>query len=294
MRKSKNGKNEFQSSEDDDLENEPRSCSCGAGIESSLLKCMKCEKLGGDEVVEDIVEAVEVKDDESAAWMDPELFPEGNCDCNQDKGEICKNCSKVRKIENSKKDICIQADLNVTIDPSSNLENSIHLCEGESCVCCEGDDTMPHDKSVQVSEILLEQAGTFTDNENIQPESETNLQSEANPKMQENCPICQTPLTLSEGGNVCPKCQENQASIVPRSPHQNGKTKDDFQKASNPDLKSSFPDGLDETSNYTDRETDVQTRLTDGTAAETDSLANAARVRQGNRNDTTEVLKMNI
>ena len=270
--------------EDDDQDNGLKSCTCGTELEKNEPKCSSCGRLQ-NMIDEDIVEPVVVKDDESAAWLDTDLFPDEKCSCNKSEDELCEHCQSLMDTGQKAKDVSIQADL--SFDPSSVLENSMHVCEGESCVCCDADDALPLDKSVQVSDFLLDQAGSVIDSDIIKPISESNLQSG---KDVINCPDCGNPIHDSEGADICRKCKENQTDIIPPSPFQDNKLENDLQRTSNPDLKSSFPDFLDETSNYTDRETDVQTRVTDATAADTDSLANAARVRQGNRNETTEVI----
>ena len=256
---------------------------CGTEIERNESVCSNCGKLQ-NMIDEDMVEPVVVNDDESAAWLESNLFADDMCNCNNDDGEFCENCKTLRDTGANSKSIAIQADL--SFDPSSVLENSMHLCEGECCICCEKDydDVMPLDKSVQVSDVLLDQAGSVVDT--INPNSDSNLLCE---KDLGNCTDCGNPIYDPEAAGICSKCKKNRTEIIPPSPFQDNRIENDLQKTSNPELKSSFPDYLDETSNYTDRDTDVQSRPTDATAADTDSLANAARIRQGNRYETTEV-----
>ena len=262
------------------MENGLRTCVCGTEIEGEEPRCANCGKLQ-DIVDEDFVTPVVVKDDESASWLEPDLFSDEKYNCSKDIGEFPEHCNTWGDDQTGTKSIAIQADL--SFDPSSILESSMHISEGEFGQ----DEADPLDKSVQVSEILLDQAGSVVASDYTNPYSEANLQSENDLC---NCLDCGNPIRDEASADVCFKCRENRTGIVPPSPFQDNRVENSLQRTSNPDLKFSFPDCLDETSNYTDRDTDVQTRATDATGTETDSLANAARIRQGNRNETTEVI----
>ena len=271
----------MQSSDEGDQNNAMATCGCGTEIQGNDEKCPNCGRLQSF-VDEDVVKPVIVNDDESAAWLEPDLFADEKCSCNNGIGEICEHCESLRENATNLKSVAIQADL--SLDPSVVLENSIHVCEGECCVCCENDDLEPLDKSVQVSEVLLDQAESLIDADSICPSLD--LRSE---KDSVKCLDCGDRIYDSTV-DVCPGCREYRTDVVPPSPFQDNRIENDLQKAPNLELRSSFPDDLDETSNYTDRDTDAQTRVTDGTGADTESIANAARIRQGTRNETTEVM----
>ena len=262
------------------MENGLEICVSGTEIEGEEPKFAKSGTLQ-DIVDEDFVTPVVVKDDESASWLEPDLLSDEKCNCDNDIDEFPERCNTWIDGKTGTKSVAVQADL--SFDPSSILESSMHTSEGEFGK----DDADPLDKSVQVSEILLDQAGSVVESDYTNPYSVASLQNENDLR---NCLDCGNPIRDAASVDVCFKCRENRTDIVPPSPFQDNRVEHSLQRTSNPDLRSSFPDCLDETSNYTDRDTDVQTRATDATGAETDSLANAARIRQGNRNETTEVI----
>ena len=200
------------------------------------------------------------------------------------------------------KDASVQADLSLNPETSLELDRGLHVCEGESCICIEEDSVAPLDKSVQVSDVLLDisrdkneqfanDSKELVEDDLIIPDSDVDVHHERD--VFSVCPDCGNPIQDSNFHNGMCTCKENQEQIVPPTPFQDDKIDNEFQKSQNRDMKSSFPDYSDVTSNYTDRETDVQTRVTEPSAVDTDSLANAARIRQG-IHPPTEVIHLNI
>ena len=291
-------------------------CKCGGDVlNAGSNECKACKKLVKP-VDEDVVEPVTVKDDESEAWMNHDPFAEDECNCSNLVNEVCESCRKKRKDadEGCKfKNVSIQTNISEDLADENEGETSMHICEGDGCVCCEEDGVLPLDKSIQVSEILLDmsrdpavkpdrtqddnpnvntQAKDF-DEEMIVPGLENNLHHEQDSVLNENCPDCKHPIDYSEtltGRCNCVQPHVKEPAIipppiVPPSPFQDNREHSELQKATEPtaDSKSTLPDFSDSISNYTDRDTDIRTHITDATSIDNDndSLANAARLRQG-------------
>eukprot|EP00795_Rhopilema_esculentum_P012809 gene12809-3548_t len=276
-------------SSEGETENVPESkCECGTELDNGAFKCKNCGKIHNP-VNEDVVEPVVVEDDKSEPWLDPKLFPEEECSCKDD-GSICPQCTEKRDVSSIVKDASVQADLSLNPETSLELDRGLHVCEGESCICIEEDSMVPLDKSVQVSDVLLDisrdkneqianESKELVEDDLIIPDSDVDVHHERD--VLSACPDCGNPIQDSNFHDDICTCIENQAQIVPPTPFQDNKVDNEFQKSQHHDMKSSFPDYSDVTSNYTDRETDVQTRVTEPSAVDTDSLANAARIRQG-------------
>ena len=281
-------------------------CECGTDLEKDVIKCTHCGKLQNI-VSEDVVEPIVVKDDKSEPWLDPVLFPDENCMCGGDTEQPCDSSKNIKDRpdgRSNQKDVSIQADLTHDDTDQNEPNTSLHVCEGESCICCEGDDVMPLDKSVQVSDVLLDSSReklnlepdsdpvkSVIEDEVVVPDSESHLHSEQDLNVEGNCPDCNHPIDYSETFTGRCECRNNQKQGTEPMHSAAKKDNEDLQKTDNPglDLKTSFPDFSDVTSNYTDRETDVRTHFTDPATDGTDSLANAAKIRQGNPS-TTQVI----
>ena len=281
-------------------------CECGTDLEKDVIKCTNCGKLQNI-VSEDIVEPIVVTDDKSEPWLDPEVFPDENCTCGGDTEQPCESCRSINdRLDgpSKQKDVSIQADLTHDNSDQNEPSTSMHVCEGESCICCEEDDVKPLDKSVQVSDVLLDSsrdkldlepdadpAKSVIEDEVVVPDSESHLHSEQDLNVEGNCPDCNHPIDYSETLTGRCECRNNKKRATEPTHSADKRDNEDLQKTNNPglDLKTSFPDFSDVTSNYTDRETDVRTHFTDPATDGADSLANAAKIRQGN-SSTTQVI----
>eukprot|EP00794_Sanderia_malayensis_P005024 gene5024-5682_t len=274
--------------------NENRQCTCDYDCNNDNDICEVCKK-PDNMVDEELIEQVTVQEDESELFVNTDMFDEPDCQCSEQRpGMTCEKCDELPndEAEPGCKDVAVQADVTRDFPDENDAEISLHVCEGDGCVCREGDPMLPLDKSIQVSEVLLDQSkdqleeDTALSEQNsertIEPDFENDLRDEQEHLVEDNCLVCKNPIDASEtlAGRCC--CADSAIKNVAMSDSlQNEKVNNELQKAGDipADTKSTLPDYWDTTSNYTDRETDARTQVTEPVS--NDSLASAARRRQG-------------